>query len=251
MLTDAELERYSRQLLLPQVDIDGQERFKAAHVLIVGAGGLGNPAALYLAAAGVGHLTLIDDDRVELSNLVRQIGFRSDQQALPKVQALVDTLTALNPLCHLEPVAERIDDTLAARLSDVDLVLDCSDNFDTRFAINRACVATQTPLISGAAIRLTGQISCFDLRAADSPCYRCLFNDTGNADLRCSEAGVLGPLVGMVGSFQAFLALRFLASQSLPARLWQFDGDNFQWRSFALSRDPLCPVCLGQSSSDR
>jgi adenylyltransferase/sulfurtransferase len=241
--SDAELERYSRQLLLPEVDIVGQERLQASHVLIVGAGGLGNPVALYLAAAGVGRLTLLDDDRVELSNLARQIGFRSDQIGLPKVQALATTLAHINPSCHVETRFERVDDKLNDELEGIHLVLDCSDNFATRFAVNRACVKTATPLISGAAIRLEGQVAAFDLRHAGSPCYCCLFDEDGESGLRCSEAGVLGPVVGLIGSFQAFLAVTFLVSDKLPSRLWRFDGKHFHWRELALKRDLACPAC--------
>lgn len=242
-LSDAQLERYSRQLLLPEVDIAGQEALCAAQVLIVGAGGLGHPVALYLAAAGVGRLTLVDDDRVEASNLARQIGFRNAQQGMLKVDALAATLTALNPDCEVVTRAERFTASRTALLVDQQLVLDCSDNFATRFALNAACVAARVPLISGAAIRLDGQVAAFDARQAEGGCYQCLFADNGADELRCSEAGVLGPLVGMIGSFQALLALRFLTSGSLPASLWLFDGKRYQWRELALRRDPTCPVC--------
>lgn len=243
MLSDKELARYSRQLLLPEVDIAGQEKLSEACVLLVGAGGLGHPAALYLAAAGVGRLRLLDDDRVELSNLARQIGFRESQLGQFKVEALAATLKQLNPHCRVEPLVARADDALAASLNDIDLVLDCSDNFATRFAVNRACRAAATPLISGAAIRLGGQLACFDLRSPQAPCYRCLFADSGEAELSCSEAGVVGPLVGMVGSFQAFQAIRFLASGGLDNRFWQFDGTSGQWRDYQLQQDDDCPVC--------
>lgn len=243
MLTDKQLERYSRQLLLPEVDIEGQEAICRARVLIIGAGGLGHPAALYLAAAGVGQLTLVDDDRVEASNLARQIGFREDQLGRFKVEALAETLAAINPGCKVMTCVEHFDATRTELLADQQLVLDCSDNFSTRFAINRACVAAGVPLISGAAIRLDGQVACFDPRQPQAGCYRCLFDETNEAELRCSEAGVLGPLVGMIGSLQALLALRCLVSGSLTPALWLFDGARLQWRKVNLRRDPDCPVC--------
>ena len=242
-LSDAELERYSRQLLLPEVDIAGQEALRAARVLIVGAGGLGHPAALYLAAAGVGELLLMDDDRVEASNLARQIGFRDSQIGQFKVDALAETLTAINPGCRVVPLVERAGETLATRLADVQLVLDCTDNFAARYAINAACVARRVPLISGAAIRLAGQVASFDLRTSGSGCYHCLFSNSGEAEPGCSEAGVLGPLVGVIGSFQALLALRCLTSGILPNRFWQCDGKTFHWREARLVADPACPVC--------
>lgn len=245
-LTDAQLERYSRQLLLPEVDIAGQQALRAARVLIVGAGGLGHPAALYLAAAGVGELLLMDDDRVERSNLARQVGFRDTQLGQLKVEALADTLAAINPDCKVFPLAQRFAEkapVLTNAQAPVQLVLDCTDNFATRFAINAACVAAAVPLISGAAIRLSGQVACFDPAQPDAGCYRCLFADIGEDELRCSEAGVLGPLVGMIGSFQALLALRYLTSGSLPANFWQFDASHWQWRKLQLKRDPACPVC--------
>lgn len=246
MLSDAELERYSRQLLLSEVDIEGQEKLQAATVLIVGVGGLGHPAALYLAAAGVGRLLLVDGDHVEVSNLARQIGFRTDQVGQLKVSALAATLAQLNPFCRVETRAQRVDETLAARLDEVTLVLDCSDNFATRFAINRACMQTATPLISGAAIRWQGQVACFDPAQPEAGCYRCLFDDNGEPELACSEAGVAGPLVGVVGGFQALLAMRFITQGQLPCRLWRLDAQRLSWHAAPLHRDPDCPVCASR-----
>lgn len=241
MFSDQELERYSRQLLLPEVDLAGQERFKVARVLIVGAGGLGHPAALYLAAAGVGSLLLADDDRVETSNLARQVGFTSAQVGGRKVEALQATLATLNPHCRVGILAARITEATLADVDEPDLVLDCSDNFPTRFLLNRFCVERRLPLISGAAIRHAGQVAAFDPGQPEAACYQCLYGEGEDAGLACSEAGVLGPLVGIVGSFQALLALRFLASRELPAALWSFDAGDFRWHRFALKRNPACP----------
>lgn len=247
MFSDQELARYSRQLLLPEVDLDGQERLKQARVCIVGAGGLGHPVALYLAAAGVGQLLLVDDDAVEISNLTRQIGFITAQVGEPKVVALAATLGALNPFCRVATLPRRLTEVTLNQLENLDLLLDCTDNFPTRFLLNRFCVAQRLPLISGASIRLTGQVAGFDLRQADAACYRCLFGEGEETGLRCAEAGVLGPLVGMIGSFQALLALRFLVTDALPNTVWTFEADDYGWQRFELKKDPRCPVCHAES----
>ncbi len=246
MLSDGELLRYSRQILLAQVDIAGQLRLKDARVLIVGLGGLGSPVALYLAAAGVGELHLADFDQVDLSNLQRQVLHDESRIGQGKVDSALQRLAALNPEVRLVPLRVALDaDSLAARIAAVDLVLDCSDNFTTRAAVNAACVATGRPLVSGAAIRLEGQLSVFDPRRADSPCYHCLYGEGSEAELSCSEAGVLGPVVGLVGSLQALEALKLLAGfgEPLVGRLLLVDAAGSRFRELRVRRDPGCPVC--------
>lgn len=246
MLSDGELLRYSRQILLAQVDIAGQLRLKDARVLIVGLGGLGSPVALYLAAAGVGELHLADFDQVDLSNLQRQVLHDESRIGQGKVDSALQRLAALNPEVRLVPLREALDaDSLEARVALVDLVLDCSDNFTTRAAVNAACVAQGRPLVSGAAIRLEGQLSVFDPRRADSPCYHCLYGEGSEAELSCSEAGVLGPVVGLVGSLQALEALKLLAGfgEPLVGRLLLVDAAGSRFRELRVKRDPGCPVC--------
>lgn len=246
MLDDQELLRYSRQILLPQIDIEGQLRLKSAKVLIVGLGGLGSPVALYLAAAGVGELHLADFDNVDLTNLQRQVLHDSPQIGQPKVDSAIARLTAINPLIKLVAHRRALDeDSLSAAIAAVDLVLDCSDNFGTRAAVNQTCVQLKRPLVSGAAIRLEGQLSVFDPRRDDSPCYHCLYGEGSEADLTCSEAGVVGPLVGMVGSLQALEALKLLAGfgEPLVGRLLLIDGLSSRFRELRFPRDPQCPVC--------
>ncbi|MBV6287517.1 molybdopterin-synthase adenylyltransferase MoeB [Pseudomonas aegrilactucae] len=246
MLTDEELLRYSRQILLAQVDIDGQLRLKQSRALIVGLGGLGSPVALYLAAAGVGELHLADFDSVELTNLQRQIMHDSASVGRGKVDSALARLGALNPRVALVAHRQALDeDSLAAAVAAVDLVLDCSDNFATREAVNAACVAAGKPLVSGAAIRLEGQLSVFDPRDPFSPCYHCLYGHGSEAELSCSEAGVLGPLVGLVGSLQALEALKLLAGfgQPLVGRLLLVDALGSRFRELRVKRDPACSVC--------
>lgn len=248
MLNDDELMRYSRQILLPSFDVAGQARLKSARVLVVGAGGLGCPVALYLAAAGVGHLTLADDDVIELANLQRQIAFENTQLGEPKAQALAERVQRINPLVTVEAVSERLEgEALLRHVAACELVLDCTDNFSTRFAINKACVASKVPLISGAAIRGEGQLVVFDSRQADSPCYHCLYPDQGDEELNCSEAGVIGPLVGIIGACQAMEAIKVLAKVgvALTGRLLILDAWRMEWREMKLARDPECPVCSG------
>ncbi|OAD20929.1 molybdopterin biosynthesis MoeB protein, partial [Candidatus Thiomargarita nelsonii] len=205
-MDDAQLLRYSRQILLPQVGIEGQERLLNAKVLIIGMGGLGSPAAMYLAAAGIGHLRLCDFDVVDLSNLQRQIIHNTNEIGKPKVESARETLLALNPLIEVTPLYQQLDDeALAEQVANVDVVLDCSDNLPTRFAINQACVNTKTPLVSGAAIRMEGQISVFRGYLPDSPCYRCLYPSDDSLVETCSQTGILAPLVGIIGSLQAFV----------------------------------------------
>ena len=246
MLTDDDLLRYSRQILLPQIDVPGQLRLQAARVLVVGLGGLGSPVALYLAAAGVGELHLADFDRVDLSNLQRQVMHDSASIGQAKVDSAMARLAALNPQVRLQAHRQALDEnSLAAAVQAVDLVLDCSDNFATREAVNAACVAAGRPLVSGAAIRLEGQLAVFDPRRDDSPCYHCLYGHGGEEGLTCSEAGVVGPLVGLVGSLQALEALKLLAGfgEPLVGRLLLIDALGSRFRELRVKRDPGCSVC--------
>jgi molybdopterin/thiamine biosynthesis adenylyltransferase len=245
-LSDAELLRYSRQILLPQIDIEGQLRLKKSRALIVGLGGLGSPVALYLAAAGIGELHLADFDQVELSNLHRQILHDSTRIGQHKVDSAIARLTAINPLIHLQARRQALDAaSLKEAVAAVDLVLDCSDNFVTREAVNAACVASKRPLVSGAAVRLEGQLVVFDARRADSPCYQCLYAKGNAAELSCSESGVAGPLLGLVGSLQALEALKLLAGfgEPLVGRLLLIDALRSGFRELRVRRDPACAVC--------
>ena len=246
-MNDDQLLRYSRHILLSQIGIEGQEKFRRAHALIVGAGGLGSPAALYLASAGVGTLTICDGDAVDLTNLQRQIVHRNDAIGAPKAESARRTLAAINPDVEIRALSERLG---GARLDEAvrssDIVLDCSDNFATRHAINRACVAHRKPLVSGAAVRFDGQVAVFDLRDAQSPCYHCLFPEHGdNEDERCAVMGVFAPLTGIIGSMQAAEALKLIANigASLGDRLFLFDALTMEWRTVRLKRDPACAVC--------
>lgn len=257
MLTDDQLMRYSRQILLSQFDVAGQEALANARVLIVGAGGLGCPAALYLAGAGVGELTLVDGDQVDTSNLHRQIAYTEKDPGRAKAAALADHLRALNSeiIIHAEQVhADEawLKETLSPSGNmpgRYDLVLDCTDNFAVRSAINRACLFARTPLISAAAIRMEGQLAVFDFREPERPCYGCLYGEGDTPDTLCSESGVLGPVVGVVGSMQALLAIRLLAGEKLPPKLYLFDGASMEWRSLGFGKDPGCPVCAAASLS--
>ncbi|SFR74470.1 adenylyltransferase and sulfurtransferase [Marinobacter daqiaonensis] len=246
MLNDNELLRYSRQLLLPRFDVEGQLALKKARVLVVGCGGLGCPVALYLGAAGVGGLVLADNDEVELANLQRQIAFDHNALGHSKAEALTDRVRAINPDISVTFREQRLEgEALAEAVSDVDLVLDCTDNFNTRFALNRACVSARIPLVSGAAIRGEGQVSVFDSRNEASPCYHCLYPEQGNEDLTCSEAGVIGPLVGMIGTTQAMEAIKVISGKGRPlvGRLLILDAWQMEWREMKLARDPDCQVC--------
>ncbi|PSS58177.1 molybdopterin-synthase adenylyltransferase MoeB [Pseudomonas sp. BBP2017] len=248
MLSDQELLRYSRQILLAQVDIDGQLRLKNSRALIVGLGGLGSPVALYLAAAGVGELHLADFDTVDLTNLQRQVLHDTASVGLSKVDSALNRLQAINPEVRLVAHRSALDeDSLTAAVQAVDLVLDCTDNFATREAVNATCVAQGKPLVSGAAIRLEGQLSVFDPRRPESPCYHCLYGHGSEAELTCSEAGVVGPLVGLVGSLQALEALKLLAGfgEPLVGRLLLIDALGSRFRELRVKRDPGCSVCGG------
>ncbi|MGJ8517148.1 HesA/MoeB/ThiF family protein [Carnimonas bestiolae] len=245
-MNDHQLLRYSRHLLLPQIDVEGQQRLLDARVLIVGLGGLGSAAALYLAASGVGALVLADFDRVELSNLQRQIIHNDARIGETKAASAAQSIAALNPGCQVEIIEQRLDDNaLAQQVSQVDVVLDCTDRFSSRYAINRACVAHSTPLVSGAAIAFSGQLAVFDLRQPDAPCYACLYGDNGDDEATsCAESGVAAPMVGVIGSWQALEALKLISGAgSATSGLSLFDGLSGQWRQMAASRDAQCPVC--------
>lgn len=246
MLSDAELLRYSRQILLQQVDIAGQLTLKNSKVLIVGLGGLGSPVALYLAAAGVGHLLLADFDQVDYSNLQRQIVHSTATVDQLKTQSALQRLQALNPEIQLETIEQQLTAAnLEPYIAQVDLVLDCTDNFLIREQLNAACVKQQTPWISGAAIRLHGQLTAFDPRQADSPCYQCLYGAGDEQQLTCSEAGVLGPVVGVVGSLQALEAIKMLVGfgRSMVGRLLLIDALTTEFRELKVKPDPACTVC--------
>ena len=247
-MDDSELLRYSRQIMLPDFDIAGQEALAAARVLIVGVGGLGSPAALYLGAAGVGHLTLCDDDQVDLSNLQRQIAHSTVNIGANKAESARSTLAGLNPHIEVTVIDERLDESrLKAVLNDTDLVLDCTDNFDTRYVINDLCWQAGVPVVSGAAIRWEGQVCVFDPTKADAPCYRCLYPSGDSDALNCSDNGVIAPLVGIIGTCQALEAIKHIAGigETLAGYVLYLDGKYMDWRKLKLARRAQCPVCGG------
>jgi adenylyltransferase/sulfurtransferase len=245
-MNDAELLRYSRHIMLPAIDVAGQEALLAAHVLIVGLGGLGCPAALYLAASGVGTLTLVDHDEVELSNLQRQIAHATADIGEPKAESAAESARALNPGIDARARVEKLDaENCMPLVRAADLVVDASDNFSIRFALNRACVQSQTPLVSAAAIRGEAQVAVFNAAPA-SPCYRCLYDDGVDDDnLSCAHSGVLAPLVGIVGAVQALEALKIIVGfgASLDGYLLTFDAVQMEWKKLRLRKDPNCPCC--------
>lgn len=246
-MEDQELLRYSRHILLEEFGIEGQARVRAGHALVVGAGGLGSPVALYLAAAGVGRMTLVDDDEVDLTNLQRQIAHATTRIGMPKVESAAVAMHEINPDVVIATHAVRATaDLLAAWVRTVDVVVDCSDNFVTRQAVNRACVAHSRPLVAGAAIRFDGQLSVYDPRDAACPCYACLFPpDEAFEETRCAVLGVFAPLVGTIGALQAAEALKLLAGigPSLAGRLLMVDGRRTAFDEMRVARDPSCPVC--------
>jgi adenylyltransferase/sulfurtransferase len=246
-VTDDELLRYSRHILLTEVGIEGQERLLGSHALVIGAGGLGSPVALYLASAGVGRITIADGDEVDLTNLQRQIIHRTDSVGLAKVESARRTLGGINPHVEVVARAERLGEAeIAALARTADVVVDATDNFTTRHAINRACVAHRKPLVSGAAVRFDGQVSVFDMRRDDAPCYACLFPEAGeNEDMPCSIMGVFAPITGIVGSIQANEALKVLAAtgETLSGRLMLIDALTMDVRTIRLAKDPRCAVC--------
>lgn len=246
-MEDQQLLRYSRQIMLPEIGFEGQQKLLRSRVLIIGLGGLGSPAAMYLAAAGVGELVLVDFDQVDLSNLQRQIIHTTESIGLPKVESARRSLAAINPECQIHCINQQLEgEALAEQVAKADLIIDASDNFATRFALNEASVAAQTPLISGAAIRMEGQVSVFTGTPGD-PCYRCLYGDSIEVEQTCSENGVLAPVVGIIGSIQAVEAIKVLTGAGTPlkGRLLILDALQMQWRSLKLSADPDCPVCRG------
>jgi len=246
-MNDNQLLRYSRHILLPQIAYEGQEKLAQSHALIVGAGGLGSPVALYLGAGGVGKLTICDYDKVDLTNLQRQVIHTTQAIGVNKAVSAQQTLLAINPEITIVPVPQKsMEEEFTALAREADVVIDCSDNFLTRYTLNRVCVALKKPLVSGAAIGFEGQVTVFDLRHADSPCYHCLFPDLGAGDeMRCAENGVFAPLVGMIGTAQAAEAMKLLLGigDSLQGRLLLLDTMAMEWRSIKLNRDPTCTVC--------
>jgi adenylyltransferase/sulfurtransferase len=246
-MDDRQLLRYSRHILLQEFGPDAQARFADARIVLVGMGGLGTPAAQFLAAAGIGALVLCDGDRVDLTNLQRQILYATEDIGQPKVAAAAARLAAINPEVRLECIERRVGaDELATLAGAADVVLDCSDNFATRHAVNRACVAARVPLVSGAAIRFDGQVAVFDPRTPDSPCYHCVFGEGEELEeVRCATMGVFAPLVGIIGATQAAEALKLVAGtgESLAGRLLVLDALTMQWRELRVPRDPACAVC--------
>lgn len=244
-MTDAELLRYSRHILLPELDIAGQERLRRSRVLLIGLGGLGSAAAMYLAAAGVGRLTLVDFDAVDLSNLQRQIIHRTADVGRLKVESARDTLLALNPLVEAIPIDKMLDEAeLERQVRQADVVVDACDNLPTRLAINAACVRTATPLVSGAAIRWEGQVLVWR-PDGEGACYRCLYRDAEGAPETCAQTGVLAPVVGVIGSLQAVEALKVLTGvgETLTGRLLLLDAMRMEWRMMKVKRNPMCPIC--------
>lgn len=253
VMNDDQLLRYSRHILLDDIGIEGQTRLLASRALIIGAGGLGSPVALYLASAGVGHITIVDHDHVDLTNLQRQIVHRSDRIGRPKAESAAQTLHEINPDVVVTARVERADAaTLSMLVAQADVVVDCCDNFATRHAVNRACVAHRVPLVSGAAIGFDGQVSVYDSRHPDTPCYACLFPpDATVEEVACATMGVFAPLVGIIGSVQAAEALKLLsgAGTSLAGRLLMLDGRTMSWNEIRLARQPACPVCSADAPS--
>jgi molybdopterin/thiamine biosynthesis adenylyltransferase len=246
-MEDQDLLRYSRHILLEEFGIDGQARVSAGHALVIGAGGLGSPVALYLAAAGVGRITLVDDDEVDLTNLQRQIAHSTARVGQAKVESAAAAMRDINPEIRIETHVQRADEALLDRLvATADVVIDCSDNFATRHSVNRACVAHAKPLVAGAAIRFDGQLSVYDTRDAASPCYACLFPpDADFEETRCAVLGVFAPVVGTIGTLEASEALKLLAGigPSLAGSLLMFDGRRTAFDTLRVARDPGCSVC--------
>jgi molybdopterin-synthase adenylyltransferase len=246
-LQDAQLLRYSRHILLDELGIEGQQQLLASHALIVGAGGLGSPVALYLGSAGVGHITVVDHDTVDATNLQRQIAHTLADVGQPKAQSIQQAIAAMNPDVEVTVITRRADDALLNELvQQADVVLDCTDNFATRHAINRACVAHRKALVSGAAIRFDGQVTVYDPRDAQSPCYACVFPESGKPDeAQCATMGVFAPLVGIIGSVQAAEALKLLmrVGQALTGRLLMLDARSMSWSEINMPRNADCSVC--------
>ena len=249
-MDDAALLRYSRHILLDEIGIEGQQRLLASHALIIGAGGLGSPVALYLGTAGVGRITIVDHDTVDVTNLQRQIAHTLARVGRPKAESARDTIAAINPDVQVTPLVERADATrLDVLVRDADVVIDCSDNFKTRHAVNAACVAHRKPLVSGAAIGFDGQVSVYDTRDADAPCYACLFPAEATfEEVQCATMGVFAPLVGIIGSVQAAEALKLLmgVGTSLAGRLQMLDARTMEWTEIRMQRSTACAVCASR-----
>ncbi len=245
-MNDEQLLRYSRQIMLPEIDAAGQDRLADSTVLIVGLGGLGSSVSIYLTAAGIGHLILVDFDKVDISNLQRQIVHSTKDIGRLKTDSAYDHLHALNPDIEISLIDHILEgDELYSVMSKADIVVDASDNFNTRFSLNEASVKTRTPLVSGAAIRFESQVSVFDPRDATSPCYRCLYGDDAQVEETCTANGVVSPLLGIIGSIQAMEAMKLIMGigQTLTGKLLLFDALNMEWHQAKLSKDPNCPVC--------
>lgn len=251
-MNDSQLLRYSRHILLDDIGIEGQERLLAAHAVIIGAGGLGSPAALYLASSGIGRITLVDDDTVDLTNLQRQVMHTTERIGQPKADSGREAVLAINPEIDVTALRERAGPERLLELArSATVVLDCSDNFATRHAVNRACMAAGVPLVSGAVIRFDGQLSVFDPRLPAAPCYACVFpEDSGAEDVACSTMGVFAPLVGVVGAVQAAEAMKLVAGigRPLAGRLLLLDGRAMEWTAIGVARNPACPVCAARAA---
>ncbi len=251
-MKDEQLLRFSRQIMLPTMDVAGQQELVDATVLIVGMGGLGCPAAMYLSAAGVGHLVIADDDTVEITNLQRQIAHEQSNLGESKVSSAEATLKGLNPDVRITQIKNRLEgDLLEQAIVSADVVVDASDNFNTRFAVNQSCLKNKKPLVSGAAIRMEGQVAVFDSENPESPCYQCLYSECDDDDASCSQNGVMAPLVGIIGSVQAMETIKLITGigNSLVGRLLLLDAAAMQWREMKLPRDPSCPACGGSNGS--
>lgn len=247
-MTDDQLLRYSRHIMLDEIGIEGQEQILSAHALVIGAGGLGSPVSLLLAAAGVGRITLVDDDQVDLTNLQRQIAHTTARVGMDKVESARTAMLEINPEVRISALRERVEgDRLDQLVSEATVVLDCTDNYRTRHAINAACVRQRKPLVAGAAIRLDGQITVFDPRQPESPCYACLFSPQDQfEEVQCSTMGVFSPMVSIIGSMQAAEALKLIVPSigpSLAGRLLMLDGRSMRWTEMRTARDPECSVC--------
>ena len=251
MMIDEQRQRYARHILLSDLGEAGQEKIAVSHALVIGAGGLGSPASLYLASGGFGKITLVDDDQVDLTNLQRQILHTTDRIGMNKAQSGKIALGQINPTVDVVAVTERVDEnSLAELVGAADVVLDCTDNFKTRLAINRACMTLGKPLVSGAVVGFDGQISVYDPRRQDSPCYACLFpEDQHFEDIKAAQVGVFAPLVGIIGTMQAAEALKLAAGigQSLAGSLWLLDALTMEWTKIRIDRNPDCPVCSGRA----
>ena len=244
-MNDKQLLRYSRQILLDEISISGQQKLLDARVLIIGMGGLGSPVALYLAAAGIGHLTFADFDKVELSNLQRQIIHSTQSIGSPKVESAKQTALQINPGVEIHTINKELHTPFLQKvIRQHDVIIDCSDNFATRFQINQACVDEKKPLVSGAVIRMEGQVTVFDNRQSHSPCYRCLYTEEGELEENCSNNGILAPIAGIIGSIQATETIKIISGlPTLEGRLLLLDGKYMEWRNIKLKKDPCCPVC--------